>query len=84
MPKLKTFEAAGVWNVRNHLIEHPEGRASRVLSRSFSFGGAHGPVVKAIRETAETAHPDAGLYANAQEFADNLEATLASALTALA
>lgn len=84
MPQLKSFEAAGVRNVRNHLIEHPEGRTSQVLSRSFGFGGANGPVVKALRESTETAHPDAGLFANAQEFADNLAGTLVSAMCALA
>jgi hypothetical protein len=69
--------------VRNHLIEHPEGLASRVLSRSFGFGGPNGPVVKAIRESLETAHPDVGLYANAKEFADNLETAAATAVRAL-
>jgi len=84
MPQVKSFEATGVRNVRNHLIEHPEGRASQVLSRSFGFGGANGPVVKAIRESTETAHPDAGLFAKPREFADNLEKTLENAVRALA
>lgn len=80
MPKLNSFEAVGVRNVHNHLIEHPEGRGSQVLSRSFAFGGAKGPVVKAIRESTETAHPDVGLFTNAQEFADNLTKTLQDAV----
>jgi hypothetical protein len=84
MPELKSFEAAGVRNVRNHLIEHPEKPASRVLSRSFGFGGPNGPILKALRESTETAHPDAGLYANAKEFADNFEQTLQAALRNLA
>jgi hypothetical protein len=83
MPKLQSFEAAGVRDVRNHLIEHPEGRASRVMSRSFAFGGGNGPVVKAVREASETAHPDAGLYANAREFAVNLDTALTSAMEEL-
>lgn len=84
MPKLKSFESEGVRNVRNHLIEHPEGNASKVLSRSFAFSGAAGPVVKAVRESSETAFPDAGLFANAQEFAGNFETALMNAIQGFA
>jgi hypothetical protein len=83
MPELNSFEAAGVRDVRNHLIEHPEGRGSQVLSQSFAFGGPNGPIVKALRDTSETAHPDAGLYANAREFAVNLESTLQRGIASL-
>ena len=83
MPELNSFEAAGVRDVRNHLIEHPEGRSSQVLSRSFGFGGPNGPIVKALRDTSETAHPDGGLYANAHEFALNLETALKGAIGSL-
>jgi hypothetical protein len=83
LPNLKSFDAQGVRNVRNHLIEHPEGKASGVLSRSFAFGGKHGPMVKAIRDSGETAFPDAGLFVNAREFAKNCESSLISALKAL-
>jgi hypothetical protein len=84
MPELKSFEAAGVRNMRNHLIEHPEARDSQVLSWSFGFGGPNGAVVKAIRESSETAHPDAGLYLNAREFAVNLETALERGIAGLA
>jgi hypothetical protein len=84
MPELNSFEAAGVRDVRNHLIEHPERRGSQILSRSFAFGGPNGPIVKPIRDTSETAHPDAGLYANAHEFAVNLETALKRGTASLA
>jgi hypothetical protein len=84
MPELNSFEAAGVRTVRNHLIEHPEGRGSQVLSCSFAWGGPNGPVLKAIRESSETAHPDAGLYPNAHEFAVKLETALERGIASLA
>ena len=69
LPGLKSFECPGVRNVRNKLLEHPEGADSRVFTAGFGFGGDTGPHVKAVRRTGqEDIFPDAGLYKNAQEF----------------
>lgn len=84
LPGLGSFEAAGVRDVRNHLIEHPEGSASHVFALSWAWGGPQGPVLKAVRhEGQEDTFPDAGLYVNAQVFRDHLEALLTSAIANL-
>jgi len=38
LPHLKGFEVIGVRDVRNHLIEHPEGKDSAGINRGFSSG----------------------------------------------
>ena len=77
IPGLRSFECEGVRNVRNHLIEHPEGGNSLVLIRSFAWVGDNGPVVKAVRYShQEKVFPDAGLYRNAEVFKANLERLL--------
>lgn len=84
LPNLSSFQCPGVRDVRNQLIEHPEGGNSGVLQRSFSSGGPQGPVVKPQREPGkEGVFPDAGLHANATEFAENLTSTLRRALDSL-
>ena len=76
-PGLGTFEAEGVRDVRNQLLEHPEGKNSTVIENGTSFGFDCGPVIKGVRR-ADKVHifPDKGLYINAQEFAANLETKL--------
>ena len=74
---IKRFEAKGVRNVRNHLIEHSEKKRSGIVEISFGMGAEKGPVLKCIRETStEDIFPDQGLYINAKEFKDNLESIL--------
>ena len=81
LPGLRTFEAEGVRNVRNHLIEHPEGSPSRVFLLSWAWGGPQGPVIKAIRHVGQQdVFPDPGLYRNAAQFRDRLEALLRATL----
>ena len=81
MPKLQSFEAAKVRNVRNKLLEHAESKDSQVLIQSFAHGGKHGPVIKAIRSSDQVnIFPDDGLYVNAEEFKCNLERTIRTAL----
>jgi len=81
LPGLKAFDPAGVRNVRNHLIEHPEGRDSRVFIVSWGRGGVEGPVLKSIRYANDTStFRDPGLYSNAVEFRDLLEVLLHRAL----
>jgi len=81
LPGLQGFEAEGVRNVRNHLIEHPESRDSRVFIASWGRGGPQGPVLKSIRYSGQEATwPDRGLYRNAVEFRDRLTAALEGAI----
>jgi hypothetical protein len=77
LPGLEKFEALGVRNVRNQLLEHPEGANSRVFINSWGFGASHGPVLKALRyEGQEQIFPDNGLYSNALEMKQNMESFL--------
>ncbi len=72
VPGFKKFEAVGIRDVRNHLIEHPE-RQSKVLSGSFQHGGSEGPVLKPIRPEAQQGiFVDRGLFVNAAEMHDDL------------
>lgn len=71
-PGLSNFEAVGLREVRNNLLEHPD-----VVAWSFGVGADNGPVLKGARTDADRDAPhDKGLYPNAQEFADQLENTL--------
>ena len=70
LPGLHGLEARGVRDVRNHLLAHPEGRRSRVFTRSWGFDGSRGPVMKPFRSDDEPAvYADAGLFINAFELA---------------
>ena len=73
IPGAKLFEAAGVRDVRNKLLQHPEGSDSRVFSQSIMFGPEHGPVLKPIRDQERSGvFLDAGLDVNAAELRDEL------------
>ena len=72
VPGFKKFEAVGIRDVRNHLIEHPE-KKSKVLGGSFQHGGAEGPVLKPMRSEAQKGiFVDRGLFVNAAEMHDEL------------
>jgi hypothetical protein len=76
-PGLRNFEAEGIRDVRNQLLEHPEGKNSTVIENGTSFGFDCGPVIKGVRRVDKVdIFPDKGLYVNAQEFATNLEVKL--------
>jgi hypothetical protein len=80
-PDLHQFDSQGVRDVRNHLIEHPEGNDSRVFSQIFSFSPDSGMHLKAGRKEAELGrHNDSGLKANAAEFVSKLDAAIANAI----
>lgn len=81
LPLLKSFEASGVRDVRNHLVEHPEGRSSQRFSQDHSLGGASGPRLKL--DAGATEYLDAGLFANAAEFKRELGRLLSAAITIL-
>jgi hypothetical protein len=82
LPGLHSFECEGARNVRNHLLEHAEGKSSRVLMQSFGYGGEAAPTIKVEREEGqENIFPDAGLWANAEEIRENLEVRLDNVLS---
>lgn len=78
-PNLKSFEATGVRDVRNHLLEHPEGRTSQAFSQDHSPGGLEGPKLKI--DASKSACVDHGLFVNAAEFKQSLEGLLMRAST---
>ena len=62
-PKLKTFDAPGIRNVRNHLIEHPD-----VTQQDWGYSARTGPALKSTtpRHPGKKHVPlDAGLFVNA-------------------
>lgn len=80
LPGLKSLSAPGVRDARNHLIEHPEGKASRVFNGGFGYGKPRGPVLAAAR-TDETpaVWPNAGVFVNADEFSNRYVKALRAA-----
>jgi hypothetical protein len=81
---LRTFDCPGVRDVRNHLIEHPEGAHSRIFNRTFAWAMESGMRLKAGRhEWENSAFHDAGFNANAAEFADQLSCCLQDAISRL-
>lgn len=80
LPGLSKFEAAGIRNVRNHLVQHPGG-PSGVLVYSFAVGGPLGPQLKPITWSGDPlGTQDQGLHRNAEEFEGALNATLDRAI----
>jgi hypothetical protein len=71
LPSMKGFDAPGVRNVRNWLVEHPA-----VPSRGFQMGAEIGPVLGLHFDQDPVQHQDAGLYVNAMEFRERLMARL--------
>ena len=81
LPGLSSFECSGVRDVRNQLLEHPEGNDSQVLMVSFGRGGSNGPLIKPLRQVGqEQVFPDSGLFLNAREFGENLDHLLQQAI----
>ena len=73
---LGPVKARGVRDVRNQLIEHPEG-TSRLFQRSMRIAGdGRGPALKTLPEGSI----DRGLFVNAQELHDELARRLDVAL----
>jgi hypothetical protein len=79
---LAGFEAPGVRDVRNHLIEHPEGKSSRLLIATFSWDADSGPKIKAVGRPHDASQHflDAGLFLNASRFYEELSDRIAKAL----
>jgi len=82
LPDLKGFEAAGVRDVRNHLVEHPT-RKMGVKIMAIALGGPVGPQLKPLHRSGDPPGTfDAGLHLNAKEFCAALETSLTAALRA--
>jgi hypothetical protein len=85
LPYLSSFEAKGVREVRNKLIEHPEGADSRVFATSRALSRTDGVQIKGGRYSDQLhVFRDLGFAANAEEFRLELEKSLTDALKALA
>ena len=83
LPDLNNFECQGVRNVRNKLLEHPEGSDSGVIHGCFASGNTEtGPVLKMIRfPLKNTLWQDERLWVNAREFEQNLTEKINAALS---
>jgi hypothetical protein len=79
LPGLQGLKPKGVVMARNHLLEHA-GHINPITVQTFMAGGPHGPILKQSRREGQTDHPDKGLYANAQQFKDDLEDRLRRAI----
>jgi hypothetical protein len=82
LPGVPGFEAKGVRDVRNHLVEHP-GRDKGVLVYSTACGGPVGPQLRLLRWSLDPpGTQDQGLHHNAKEFEHALEVCLSRAISA--
>jgi hypothetical protein len=78
LPHLHGFEAVGVRNARNKLIEHNDRDDSQVFNGGFAWGMAQGPTLAAARMDQQPQHwKDEGLFVNAINFASGLQAAIA-------
>ncbi len=80
LPSLKSFTCPAIRIVRNHLIEHPEGKSSGVTRDTFSYSKNEGPCVKGLRVGEQAQHRDEGFKKNSDRFIANLTTTLQQAL----
>lgn len=84
LPGVDSFEAVGIRNVRNHLVEHPSKNGGVVVP-SIATGGPVGPQLKPLRWSLdESGTHDAGLHANAAEFEAEFDAAMRIGIAALA
>jgi hypothetical protein len=77
LPGLKSFEATGVRDVRNQLLEHPE-KYDGIIVPSFGISPEFGPRIKPARRQAHArTERDRDLLHHATEFFSNLVRVLA-------
>lgn len=77
VPGLHKFDCPLVRNIRNRLLEHPE-KGSGIITGNFNTG-FEGPIVKPA--SMDKLHEwDRGLFPNAVEYFDNLDAMLERAI----
>jgi hypothetical protein len=78
LPALKTVECTPISVVRNLLMEHPEGRNSKVIFDTFGYSDINGPTVKALRRAGQSdQYPDRGFRVNNNELVAAIVAILA-------
>jgi hypothetical protein len=70
LPFLNGFKCRGVVSVRNHLIEHPEGKSSEATGYSYCFSESYGAVLRAANDSNQKVR-DKGSILNFQEFREN-------------
>jgi len=58
--------------VRNHLLEHPEGKKSGVTYDSFGYTNYEGPVIKAMKKEGQNKFPDRGFISNSKTMINGL------------
>lgn len=75
----KKFEAEGIRNIRNQIIEHPE--TVDFSSNGFSYGTSTGPIINTIGNDNIIVYKDKGFFKNAEEFKTNLESVLKKNIT---
>jgi hypothetical protein len=81
LPGLKFFECVGVRDVRNHLIEHPEGKSAGDIQQSFGFDPERGMTLKGSMAFAQPdTFRDPGFRANSCEFKAALNRVLRTAV----
>lgn len=80
LPRLTSFQCKAIRTIRNHLIEHPEGKESGITYDSFAYSKNEGPFIKGTREGQQTQFMDAGFKKNSEEFIWKLKKALEEAL----
>jgi hypothetical protein len=82
LPSCGDFDPVGVRELRGKMLEHPERRGG-VLRRSLSYGGETGPQLHENRGLeGQRLFDDPGLFPNAQELQEKLEAAFEGLLKA--
>ncbi|GEM_PF-3462015 len=81
LPGLESFKSPSIRIIRNHLIEHPEGKNSQITYDSFGYSRLNGPYIKGLRRGDKMKHIDNGFRKNCEEFTKNLKETLKKALS---
>jgi hypothetical protein len=81
LPGMSGLDSRPARDVRNKLLEHPEGGDSGVLTNSFGYGSMTGPVIKAMRRADQSdVFPDAGFILNTAALLDAVNGLLARIL----
>ncbi len=80
LPKLNSFKCNQIRIIRNHLIEHPEGKNSGITHDSFSYSINEGPYIKGLRINEQIEHRDEGFKRNSEEFISKLTLVIKKAL----
>lgn len=80
LPNLGSYECKVVWEIRNYLIEHPEGEDSGITYDTFSYSKNEGPFIKGLRKGEQVEHMDKGFKNNFEEFTFSLNKALKLAI----